>query len=118
MHAPNPLARPPGEPRGPESTRRIERSALDSARRSELAALLQHVLEHADRLVAVLVGEVEDLLQRDPDVRNVLLDVAALLELGAQALALPDVGAELASALLQPELDLLRDLVVRRDRLL
>jgi hypothetical protein len=59
---------------------------------------LQDVVEGAHGLVALLVREVEDLLQRDADVGDVLLDVAPLVELGAQALALADVGAELAPA--------------------
>src|SRR2546422_11395570 len=43
------------------------------------AAPLQGVLERVDHLGLLLRGEAEDLPQRDPDVRDVLLDVGALL---------------------------------------
>src|SRR5262245_17160270 len=85
---------------------------------SELPALVQHVLERLDGPVALVHGEVDDLLERDPDVRDVLLDVAALVVLLAQALALADVGAEAPAGLLQPEAQLPLDLRVVRDRLL
>src|SRR5262245_47446441 len=60
----------------------------------ELPALVQHVLERLHRAVALRIGEVEDLLQGDPDVGDVLLDVAALVVLGAQALPFAHVRAQ------------------------
>ena len=49
---------------------------------------MQDVFKGLDGLVALLVGETQDLLQGESDVGDVLLDVLALLELALQALLL------------------------------
>ncbi len=56
--------------------------------------------------------------KRDPDVRDVLLDVGALLRLFLRLRPAPDETIEPPPALLEGELDLLDDLRVVRDRLL
>ena len=53
----------------------IARSAFISLGYS---ALLEHLLQLTDHVGLLLLGEREDLLERDADVRDVLLDVLAL----------------------------------------
>ena len=55
----------------------------------------------AHRLLALRIAELQDLLQGDPDVRDVLLDVGALLPFLVLAPAPTDVEREPAPALLQ-----------------
>jgi hypothetical protein len=72
----------------------------------------------ADHLVALRVGQAEDVLQPDRDLGDVLLDVGPLLRFVGLAATLADVGGDATAALLQAEADLLDDLRVMGDRLL
>src|SRR5262245_47745691 len=68
-----------------------------SPRSSQLAALLEHGRQVVARLLRLLVVELQDVLQRDDQVRDVHLDVIALLEFVGELAALAHVDAELAA---------------------
>ena len=67
--------------------------------------------------VAFVIAESEDFLQRDADVRQILLDVSAPVIFLAKMHLAAQVVREPARALLQPQFDLLEDLRIRLDRL-
>src|SRR5262245_16504443 len=84
----------------------------------EPPALLERLGQDLHRLLPLLVVEAEDLLQADPDVGDVLLDVGALPELVDELAPLAEVGRQAPPDLLEREADLARDLGIARDRLL
>src|SRR6266850_7357169 len=83
-----------------------------------LPAPFQGVFQGRADLLFPLVVDAEDLLERDPNVRDVFLDVRALLLRVRIAQPAPDVEPQLPPDVLKRQLDLLHDLGIGGDRLL
>src|SRR4029077_1145316 len=86
--------------------------------RSWHTALFEGVGERLHDLVLLRLRQAENFSKRDADVRNVRLDVGALLLRLGQALAVAQEAAQPAADFLKTEAQLADDLGIGGDRLL